>query len=135
MNSVFDLKSLTSVIGRNSASSFLSLVHSSRDELSRYTEAIEFGLREGMKSLKKRDDKASKKVAGWFSEVEEALGEIRQKISSDKFSEFARKLEGEAKSRPWFSISAKIILQSFLTQAQDQQEGSRRKHAKLSTRQ
>jgi len=133
MNSVFDLKSLTSVIGKNSASSFLSLVHSSRDELGRYTEAIEFGLKEGMKALKKREDRASGKVSGWFEEVGEALHEIRTQINSDKFTEFARKLEKEAKNRPWFSISAKIILQSFLSQVEDQ-GASRRKHGKLPVR-
>lgn len=133
MNSVFDLKALTSVIGRNSASSLLSLVHSSRNELSRYVEALEFGLREGVKGLKKREDPASMNVSVWLTEIEDALREIKEKINSDDFTDFARKLEQEAKRRPWFSISSKFILQTLLTQVQ---EGtSRRKHGKLPTRQ
>jgi hypothetical protein len=136
MNSIFDLKSLTSTLGKNSASSLLSLVHTSRDELGRYAKAIEFGLREGKKGLQKHDDLAFQQVGEWFSEVESALKEVRAKIHSADFNHFAQRLEQEAKARPWFSISAKLILQSFLTQIRDQDTGSsRRKNAKLSARQ
>lgn len=133
MNSVFDLKSLSHTLGKGSAASFLSLVHSSRDELGRYASAIEDGLREGRKGLKRRDDQVSHRVAGWFSDVESALKEIRQKINSEDFEEFAKRLEGEAKKKPWFSIGSRMILRSFLSTV-TQDGASRRKNGKLSER-
>lgn len=131
MKSVFDLKTLTTSLGKKSAASFLSLVHSSRDELGIYVEAIEYGLDEGIQALKKRDDKASEKVSSWFSEISYALKEMRGRINSDEFNDFAKKLEKEAKRRPWFSIGSRIILNSFLNQVHEHEEGSRRQHAKL----
>lgn len=125
MNSVFDIKALTKTIGQNSASSFLDLVLSSRDELQRFGEAIELGLEQGATSLRDRDESTATTVAGWFDEVGAALREIREKMNSDDFSNFAKRLEKEAKKKPWFAVSANLVLRSF-------QRSIRRKDARLS---
>lgn len=133
MNSVFDFKGLSNSLGKSSAASFLSLIHSSRDEIGRYSSAIEFGLKEGKKALKKRDDKASQLVSAWFAEVEFALKEIQHRIRSKDFEDFAKTLEREARNRPWFSISARMILRSFLN-AVGEESAKGRTHGKLPAR-